>query len=97
MIEFDFSKHELVYAREEGDGMVYATYRPVGYKGKLANADQIKQTVDTLFKTNPDKVSQAKKNPDLIGWFVGHTLKAFAGRAETELVRTLCREALVTH
>lgn len=92
--EFDFSKHELIYAREEDDGTVYATYRPIGWKGTLASADQIKDTVDHLFKVWPSKVEQLRRNNALIGWFVGQAMKAFAGRADPEMVLTYCRTKL---
>ena len=52
-----------------------------------------KQVVD-IIAANPDKVTQAKANPKLLGWFVGQVMKASGGKANPQAVNDLLKTKL---
>lgn len=82
---------EIVYATEPTENsFIYCTLCPKDKKVKLATEQQIEQTVELLIKTYPEKTKQVKDKPALLGWFVGQTMKAFAGRADPRTVERVC-------
>ena len=50
--------------------------------------------VDQLFADNPDKVEALKKNPRMMGFFVGGVMRATGGKANPKLVNELVRARL---
>jgi aspartyl-tRNA(Asn)/glutamyl-tRNA(Gln) amidotransferase subunit B len=54
----------------------------------------IERMVDDIIANNPDKVTQAKAKPALIGWFVGQVMKASAGKANPQAVNDLFKSKL---
>jgi aspartyl-tRNA(Asn)/glutamyl-tRNA(Gln) amidotransferase subunit B len=44
------------------------------------------KVANDLIRANPDKVQQARKRPDLTGWFVGQIMKATGGGYRTDQV-----------
>jgi aspartyl-tRNA(Asn)/glutamyl-tRNA(Gln) amidotransferase subunit B len=50
--------------------------------------------VDDIIAANPDKVTQAKAKPALIGWFVGQVMRASGGRANPHAVNELLKRKL---
>ncbi|MDD9330607.1 MAG: Asp-tRNA(Asn)/Glu-tRNA(Gln) amidotransferase GatCAB subunit B, partial [Bartonella sp.] len=51
----------------------------------------IERAVDEIIINNPDKVSQAREKPALIGWFVGQVMKATEGKANPQTVNKLVK------
>jgi hypothetical protein len=86
---------EMVYASPETHfGYVYCTLRPKNPIVVLATEEQIKETAHLIVETNKDKARQWYERPQLIGWFVGQTLKAFHGNADPRLVENVCNNVL---
>jgi aspartyl-tRNA(Asn)/glutamyl-tRNA(Gln) amidotransferase subunit B len=54
----------------------------------------IENLVDAVIANNPDKVSQAKTKPSMIGWFVGQVMKASGGKANPQAVNELIKAKL---
>ena len=48
----------------------------------------------TMSCHNPDKASQAKTKPAMIGWFVGQVMKASGGKANPQTVNALLKAKL---
>jgi len=54
----------------------------------------IEAAIDAIIAKNPDKVTQAKEKPTLLGWFVGQTMKATGGKANPAAVNSLLKAKL---
>lgn len=48
--------------------------------------DRVQNALGVIIMDNPDKVEQAKQRPELIGWFVGQTMKKLNGQADPDEV-----------
>ncbi|MDD9333864.1 MAG: Asp-tRNA(Asn)/Glu-tRNA(Gln) amidotransferase subunit GatB, partial [Bartonella sp.] len=58
---------------------------------QVTDAGIIERAVDEIIINNPDKVSQAREKPALIGWFVGQVMKATEGKANPQTVNKLVK------
>ncbi|CAA2106477.1 Aspartyl/glutamyl-tRNA(Asn/Gln) amidotransferase subunit B [Methylobacterium bullatum] len=61
---------------------------------QVTDTGAIEAAVDEIIAKNPDKVSQAKEKPTLLGWFVGQTMKATGGKANPAAVNALLKAKL---
>ncbi|ATO57496.1 Asp-tRNA(Asn)/Glu-tRNA(Gln) amidotransferase subunit GatB [Bartonella sp. 1-1C] len=61
---------------------------------QVTDAGVIERVVDEIIINNPDKVSQAREKPALIGWFVGQVMKATEGKANPQTVNKLVKSKL---
>jgi len=71
--------------------------RDIVSKNNLAQVTDkgtIRAIVDTVFADNPEQVEKAKENSKVVGFLVGQTLKASAGRANPKTVNEIVRERL---
>jgi aspartyl-tRNA(Asn)/glutamyl-tRNA(Gln) amidotransferase subunit B len=68
----------------------------VGARGmtQVTDTAAIEKLVDEVIANNPDKVSQAKTKPAMIGWFVGQVMKASGGKANPQAVNELLKAKL---
>ncbi|MFQ5953497.1 MAG: Asp-tRNA(Asn)/Glu-tRNA(Gln) amidotransferase subunit GatB [Kiloniellales bacterium] len=61
---------------------------------QVSDAGAIEAIVDQLVADNPGQVEQVRKNPKVIGWFVGQVMKATQGRANPKLVNEILKKQL---
>src|SRR6202035_3642635 len=61
---------------------------------QVSDVGAIEKMVDDIIAANPDKVTQAKAKPALIGWFVGQVMRASGGRANPQAVNELLKRKL---
>jgi aspartyl-tRNA(Asn)/glutamyl-tRNA(Gln) amidotransferase subunit B len=61
---------------------------------QVTDVGAIEKAVDDIIAKNPDKVSDAKTNPKVIGWFVGQVMKASGGKASPQTVNDLLKKKL---
>jgi aspartyl-tRNA(Asn)/glutamyl-tRNA(Gln) amidotransferase subunit B len=61
---------------------------------QVTDLSAIEKVVDEVIAANPDKVEQAKKKPNVVGWFVGQVMKATQGKANPKAVNELLRKKL---
>jgi aspartyl-tRNA(Asn)/glutamyl-tRNA(Gln) amidotransferase subunit B len=61
---------------------------------QVSDAGAIEPVVARLVADNPQQVENARKNPKVLGWFVGQVMKATGGKASPELVNALLRHRL---
>jgi len=61
---------------------------------QVTDITAIERMVDDIIADNPDKVTQVKAKPALIGWFVGQVMKASAGKANPQAVNDLFKRKL---
>jgi aspartyl-tRNA(Asn)/glutamyl-tRNA(Gln) amidotransferase subunit B len=61
---------------------------------QVTDVGAIEKVVDDIIAANPDKVSQARAKPQLIGWFVGQVMKSSGGKANPQSVNDLLRSKL---
>ncbi|MEI9805231.1 MAG: Asp-tRNA(Asn)/Glu-tRNA(Gln) amidotransferase subunit GatB [Pseudolabrys sp.] len=61
---------------------------------QVTDLGAIETLVDDVIAKNPDKVTQAKQNPKLIGWFVGQIMKTSGGKASPQAVNDLLKSKL---
>jgi aspartyl-tRNA(Asn)/glutamyl-tRNA(Gln) amidotransferase subunit B len=61
---------------------------------QVSDVGAIEKMVDDIIAANPDKVTQAKAKPTLIGWFVGQVMRASGGRANPQAVNELLKRKL---
>ncbi|WP_245332626.1 hypothetical protein [Bradyrhizobium erythrophlei] len=59
--------------------------------------DRAQNAIAVVMVDNPDKVEQAKLRPQLLGWFVGHTMKRLNGAADPQEVYDKVVEAFSAH
>ena len=81
---------EIVWT-EGGDPRVLVESR--GMK-QVTDTGAIEAAIDQIIAANPDKVTQAKEKPTLLGWFVGQTMKATGGKANPAAVNALLKAKL---
>ena len=80
-----------VMATDGGDPSAIAEAR--GWTGTTDDAT-IEALVDQVLAEHPEEVARAKENPRLIGFFVGHVMKASGGRAPGKRVQALLKQRL---
>jgi aspartyl-tRNA(Asn)/glutamyl-tRNA(Gln) amidotransferase subunit B len=56
----------------------------------------IERLVDDILARHPDKVADAKTNPNAIGWFVGQVMKASGGKANPQAVNDILKNKIGT-
>ncbi|EYS95089.1 Asp-tRNA(Asn)/Glu-tRNA(Gln) amidotransferase subunit GatB [Bartonella bacilliformis] len=61
---------------------------------QVTDTGAIQSAVDEIMANNPDKVSQAKEKPALVGWFVGQVMKETGGKANPQTVNKLVKMKL---
>jgi aspartyl-tRNA(Asn)/glutamyl-tRNA(Gln) amidotransferase subunit B len=61
---------------------------------QVTDLGAIEKVVDDIIAANPDKVSQAKAKPAMIGWFVGQVMKSSGGKANPQAVNDLLKSKL---
>src|SRR6478752_6436377 len=81
---------EIVW-QEGGDPRALVEAR--GMK-QVTDLGAIEKVVDDIIAANPDKVSQAKAKPAMIGWFVGQVMKSSGGKANPQVVNDLLKSKL---
>ena len=81
---------EIVWS-EGGDP--HAIVEARGMK-QVTDLSAIEKVVDDIIAANPDKVTQAKAKPQLVGWFVGQVMKSSGGKANPQAVNDLLKSKL---
>lgn len=81
---------EIVW-QEGGDPRALVETR--GMK-QVTDMGAIEKVVDDIIAANPDKVTQARAKPALIGWFVGQVMKSSGGKANPQAVNDLLKSKL---
>jgi aspartyl-tRNA(Asn)/glutamyl-tRNA(Gln) amidotransferase subunit B len=61
---------------------------------QVTDTGAIEKAVDEIIAANPDKVTQVKAKPQLIGWFVGQVMKSSGGKANPQAVNDLLKAKL---
>jgi aspartyl-tRNA(Asn)/glutamyl-tRNA(Gln) amidotransferase subunit B len=61
---------------------------------QVTDLSAIEKVVDDIIAANPDKVTQAKAKPQLVGWFVGQVMKSSGGKANPQAVNDLLKSKL---
>ena len=51
--------------------------------------------IDKIIENNPDQVEALAEKPNLIGWFVGQTMKETQGKANPKTVNEILRKKLL--
>ncbi len=61
---------------------------------QVTDLGAIEKLVDDIIAANPDKVTQARAKPQLVGWFVGQVMKSSGGKANPQAVNDLLKSKL---
>src|SRR6201995_5604160 len=61
---------------------------------QVTDLGAIEKVVNDIIAANPDKVTQAKAKPQLVGWFVGQVMKSSGGKANPQAVNDLLKSKL---
>jgi aspartyl-tRNA(Asn)/glutamyl-tRNA(Gln) amidotransferase subunit B len=61
---------------------------------QVTDLSAIEKVVDDIIAANPDKVTQARAKPQLVGWFVGQVMKSSGGKANPQAVNDLLKSKL---
>jgi aspartyl-tRNA(Asn)/glutamyl-tRNA(Gln) amidotransferase subunit B len=61
---------------------------------QVTDLGAIEKAVDEIIAANPDKATQAKAKPQLVGWFVGRVMKSSGGKANPQSVSDLLKTKL---
>jgi aspartyl-tRNA(Asn)/glutamyl-tRNA(Gln) amidotransferase subunit B len=61
---------------------------------QVTDLGAIEKVVDDIIAANPDKVTQARAKPQLVGWFVGQVMKSSGGKANPQAVNDLLKSKL---
>src|SRR5580700_1460390 len=61
---------------------------------QVTDLGAIEKVVDDIIAANPDKVTQARAKPQLMGWFVGQVMKSSGGKANPQAVNDLLKSKL---
>ncbi len=77
----------------EGGRSARAIVEARGLK-QVTDTGAIEKIVDAVIAENPDKASQAKAKPAMLGWFVGQVMKASGGKANPQAVNALLKAKL---
>jgi aspartyl-tRNA(Asn)/glutamyl-tRNA(Gln) amidotransferase subunit B len=63
-------------------------------KERGASSGELEKIVDDILAKNPDKVADAKANPNAIGWFIGQVRAASGGKANPQAVNDLLKKKI---
>jgi aspartyl-tRNA(Asn)/glutamyl-tRNA(Gln) amidotransferase subunit B len=63
---------------------------------QVSDAGAIEATVDAALAAHPAQVAQYQTNPKVLGFFIGHVMKATGGKANPALVNDLLRKKLAS-
>jgi aspartyl-tRNA(Asn)/glutamyl-tRNA(Gln) amidotransferase subunit B len=61
---------------------------------QLTDVASIKQAIESVIASSPDKFAALKTKPNLLGWFVGQVMKQTGGKANPQTVNALLRERI---
>jgi len=61
---------------------------------QVTDMGAIETAVDDIIAANPDKVSQVKLKPTMLGWFVGAVMKSTGGKANPAAVNEILKKKL---
>ena len=61
---------------------------------QVTDTSAIEPIVEKVIADNPGQVETYRKNPKVIGWFVGQVMKATRGKANPQMVQELLRKRL---
>jgi aspartyl-tRNA(Asn)/glutamyl-tRNA(Gln) amidotransferase subunit B len=61
---------------------------------QVTDTNLIEIAVDAIIAANPEKVSQVKAKPSLLGWFVGQVMKQSGGKANPQAVNEILKRKL---
>jgi aspartyl-tRNA(Asn)/glutamyl-tRNA(Gln) amidotransferase subunit B len=61
---------------------------------QVTDTSSIEPVVMKIIEENPGQVETYRKNPKVIGWFVGQVMKATGGKANPAVVQELVRTKL---
>lgn len=61
---------------------------------QLTNTQALEQIIDEILTNHPEKVTQVKNKPSLLGWFVGQVMKKTAGQAHPQAVNDILKKKL---
>ncbi len=61
---------------------------------QVTDSSAIEPIVDRVIADNPGQVATYRKNPKVIGWFVGQVMKATGGKANPQMVQELLKRKL---
>jgi aspartyl-tRNA(Asn)/glutamyl-tRNA(Gln) amidotransferase subunit B len=61
---------------------------------QVTDTGAIEKAVDAIIAANPEKVTQAKAKPSMLGWFVGQVMKATGGKANPAAVNEILKAKL---
>ena len=62
---------------------------------QVNNSDEIEAIIDKIIESNPDQVNALSEKPNLIGWFVGQTMKETGGKANPKTVNEILNKKLL--
>ena len=62
---------------------------------QVNNSGEIEAIIDKIIESNPDQVNALSEKPNLIGWFVGQTMKETGGRANPKTVNEILDKKLL--
>jgi len=62
---------------------------------QVNNSDEIEAIIDKIIESNPDQVNALSEKPNLIGWFVGQTMKETGGKANPKTVNEILDKKLL--
>jgi aspartyl-tRNA(Asn)/glutamyl-tRNA(Gln) amidotransferase subunit B len=61
---------------------------------QVTDSAEIEKSVDEIIAANPERATQAKAKPALLGWFVGQVMKASGGKANPQAVNAVLKAKL---
>ena len=61
---------------------------------QVTDSSEIERLVEEIVAKYPDKVADAKTNPNAMGWFVGQVMKASGGKANPQATTEVLRKKL---
>ena len=62
---------------------------------QVNNSSEIEAIIDKIIENNPDQVNALSEKPNLIGWFVGQTMKETGGKANPKTVNEILDKKLL--
>ncbi len=61
---------------------------------QVTDTGAIEKAVDEIIAANPEKVTQAREKPSMLGWFVGQVMKSTGGKANPQAVNDILRKKM---
>ena len=62
---------------------------------QVNDLSEIESIIDKIIENNPDQVEALAEKPNLIGWFVGQTMKETQGKANPKTVNEILSKKLL--